>query len=295
MAMELRWLVSQSASALHVVDAVQRGLPIVDEKVATALTAPAHALLKYLRDAALPVARVVRYLTGLAAGIASDRELARVALTKSYVSLPESSPHVGALAGRIRDLENSLRGVYPNLVDDLALRAGPLREQWDARGPGLLKQVSILTDERLIAPNAEVVLVQPVLGGGGGAHLFNNSIRIEAVLVNPDPQLPEVVRLAWLLSQLNNDLPMFGEHVPADRLAEIAPLAMLPATLAASEVVELAACDLPTLKLALRLWHLDIEPASNTAETLLSWWETYCDSRPSWAIGLQALDRMLAA
>lgn len=293
MSMELRWLVSQSASALHVVDAIQRGLPIADATLADALHEPAQALLRDLQNASLPVHRVLRYLVGLAAGIHNDRELAHVALSKVLGRLPADASQVTALAGRIRDVEQALRRVHPNLVDELALRSGPLREQWEARGPGLLKAIARLTDERLIAPSADVVLIHPALGGGGAAHLFNNSVCLEAVLVNPEPQLPEVVRLAWFLSQLNNDLPIFGENVQADRLEYIAPLAMLPALLAAGEVVELTRCDLPTLTTTIRAWHIDVPPDINLAEVLLSWWETYLETRPRWELGLRALDQMI--
>ena len=54
-----------------------------------------------------------------------------------------------------------------------------------------------------------MILVQPVLGGAGAAHWLYNSVHIEAVLANPVAELPEVVRLGWLLAQLNFDLPMF--------------------------------------------------------------------------------------
>jgi len=51
------------------------------------------------------------------------------------------------------------------------------------------------------------------LGGAGAAQLRTNSVRLEAVLTHPDPQLPETLRLGWLLSQLNQDLPIYSDTI----------------------------------------------------------------------------------
>ena len=51
-------------------------------------------------------------------------------------------------------------------------------------------------------PQCDVLLIHPALGGAGEAHLAYNSVRIEAVLANPNADLPEVVRLAWLIAQV---------------------------------------------------------------------------------------------
>ena len=99
-----------------------------------------------------------------------------------------------------------------------------LREQWEARGPGLLRAVGLRTEESLVADEAQVIVVQPALGGGGQAHLSANAVRIEAVLANPHAELPEVVRLAWLLAQLQLDLPAYSDRIQADRLPHVLSL-----------------------------------------------------------------------
>jgi hypothetical protein len=183
-----------------------------------------------------------------------------------------------------------------------------------------------------MVPNADVVLVYPAYGGGGRAHLLYNSVRIEAVLTNPVPELPEIVRLAWLLAQLNIDLPAFSENLRPQRRNKIAQLAMLPATLQAAEEVELARCDPAAIRLALKVWNVGAsrvltegqnemspQPASSDwgleeattfnpsncsadavqdqgelTSVLFEWWQTYVESRPRWPTALAALDRMLA-
>ena len=153
-----------------------------------------------------------------------------------------------------------------------------------------MAELATLTEDDLVVAAADVILVHPVQGGGGAAHWLYNSVRIEAVLANPLTELPEVVRLGWLLAQLNLDLPKFEGDLRRDRAAVIGPIAMIPPVLAAAAQVELARLDVPTLATALTAWRIDqVEPAA-----LLDWWEAYLASRASWTVALGALDRMLS-
>ena len=135
----------------------------------------------------------------------------------------------------------------PKLLDELELRAGPLREQWEGRGPGLLAGICRLTEPGILVERADVLVVYPVAGGGGTAHREHNAVSIEAVLANPLPQLPEVARLAWLIAQLNLDLPRYTETLRGSR--RVAALATIPPTLAAAADVELVQDDRATLGL----------------------------------------------
>lgn len=295
MGMELRWTASLSASCFHIVDAVRRKLPLIDERLNESVVPTAQQFIAELENASLPVPRLLRNFAAWSARIENNTELVQTVVSKSQSLVSRDHPLVSRLAGRVADLENAFRKVFPKVAEELPLRARPLREQWDARGPGLIRQIGLGTDERLIVPNADVILVQPVLGGGGASHLLVNSVRIEAMLVNPVPELPEVLRLGWLLSQLNNDLPIFGENVPADRLALIAPLAMLPTTLAAGEVVELCTVSIESIGKALQAWRPALPANVDMAPLLFDWWETYRETRPQWSVALSALDRMIVA
>jgi hypothetical protein len=124
-------------------------------------------------------------------------------------------------------------------------------------------------------------------------------VRIEALLANPQPRLPEVLRLAWLLAQLNLDLPRYSERICPSRREHVIALAMLPPALAAAEEVELVQLRPDLLDLALKFWRLteagDVQQAVRpVAEALTAWWETYCAARPRFAAALAALDRLLA-
>jgi hypothetical protein len=290
---ELRWLVSFSSSCLHAADAIAQGWELVDPRLAEPLWMPAIALRDEILAAHLPAPRVWQVLTAFAHQIENNRELAVMSLRKTIGWAAQHEALAQRLAAWIAALENAALQAVPQMVDELSLRSGPIRQLWEACGPGLLRHVGELTDERLIVENADVVLVQPVLGGAGAAHLMNNSVRLEAVLTNNVAGLPEVVRLAWLVAQLHVDAPLFSEKIVADRLPRIASLALLPAVLQAASELELCRIEPATLAQAIDAWRIDREHADTTAEIVGLWWETYCTSPTAWATAMMALDQML--
>jgi hypothetical protein len=231
---------------------------------------------------------VFEHLIPLSVKVDSPAQLAEVTLAKLLGS--QTIPGTAAsFTRRLIALDAAFQQAFPRALEELELRAGPLGGQWEARGPGLIATVARLTQADLIVDSADVILVQPALGGAGAAHVFYNSVRIEAVLANPIAELPEVARLGWLLAQLNLDLPRFQGDLPRRRLAQLGPLAMLPPVLAAAEEVELARNNIETLAAALSAWQAPpVEPSQ-----LMDWWETYQAARPAWSVALGALNRML--
>jgi hypothetical protein len=223
----------------------------------------------------------------------APRALAEAALKKAAGRVEGLEALVASLAAEIAHVQTALRTALPQLVDELALRERPLREQWDARGPGMLVRIGNLTEEALVVPEAEVVLVHPAFGGGGDAHLSYNSVRMEAMLANAHAELPETVRLAWLVAQLQLDLPAIGENVHVDRLPHVARLAMLPAALQAAEDVELARFSPDLVRQALLMWRVLTPPGVDIVQILLAWWETYQQTRPPFSIALESLDQMM--
>ena len=197
--------------------------------------------------------------------------------------LPElSQPNLVNLAGAVAcgverpaDLPAAM-DAWPDPSDELAYRIRPLREQWEARGSGLLRQLQQFTDTRTLPSSATVALVLPVIGGHGVALPQHSAVLLEAVLANPHPQLPEVVRLAWLLSRL----------VARDEFH----VAVLPAILSAAAEVELLVADERTLSTALIAWRVEVdqEQATRLAERLWRWWSVYRDSSQTWAEAVNA-------
>jgi hypothetical protein len=278
------------------------GHALTDAQLAAAINETGERLCEEIELARLSPAEVLPEMYAFtAAGIESDRLLVERTLARKAGATRANEPLVQRLTGRVRDLEVTYRNYFATrgerpLVEELELRSGPLREQWQAYGPGLLHQIGKLTEQELIAESAEVVLVQPAIGGHGVAHLGNNRVTFEAVLTNPVPELPEVVRLAWLLAQLQIDLPRYGERIARERLPGVAMHALLPPTLAAAREIEIIASRDDLLLVALGAWHVgDNANRTSRARALADWWAAYEANPPAWPVAIAALDALLAS
>lgn len=291
--MDLRWKASFSASCLHLAACINEGLPIADSAIVPVLEPPANALANELYTNGLEVGTMLPVLVELAAEFENNRELVEMAVRRTLGTNALSESAVSRLAGCVADLEAAWLREQPTLVEELAVRARPLREQWEARGPGLLKAITKLTSDNFLAASAEVVLVSPAVGGHGRAHLRSNRITLEAVLMHPHPALPETLRMGWLLSQLNLEVPKLSEPTPPGRLPWLASFATLPLVLAAAERVELATLDEATVSLALAAWYLPTPLPDGATTKLLDWWHAYYDSETRWPVAMAALEKML--
>lgn len=294
--MDLRWRASLSASCFHAARAIALGQPLVDDRLTQALRQSIASLQEELAAIGIDADHFFELAVPLAADFENNRELAR----RILAGLPgrseaQNEQAAGRLAGWFNELESAFSAAAPGVVDQLALRGGPLREQWEARGPGLLAAIGRLTEPGVLAEGGEVVLVYPAQGGGGAAHLACNKVSFEAVLANPISELPETVRLGWLLSTLNLDLPRYSEAIPRQRLASLAPIAMLPAALAAAQDVELIYGVAPSLAHVMTVWRVAQHDVEALADMLDRWWKTYQERRPPWAVALAALEQMLPA
>jgi hypothetical protein len=232
------------------------------------------------------------HLVPLAARINSRRQIVETAVVKTLGRGTRFEQIVSTLEADLAAVDAAMREALPQLTEELELRERPLREQWEARGNGLLAEIGRLTEPELLVPQCDLLLVHPALGGGGDAHLAYNSVRIEGVLANPVAELPEVVRLAWLIAQLQLDLPAYSDRIHAERLPHVAHYAMLPPTLIAAEAVELVRFAPDELKRAITAWGLAVPAGVDAAALVLDWWQTYQQTRPPWSIALAALDQM---
>ncbi len=261
---------------------------LVDGAVAGALADEATGLGADLAAAGLEAESFFAHAIPLSVSLAAPDELARVAVAKTAGLALQS--FVPRLSRRIASVYAAFRRAHPRALEELELRHGPIASQWEARGPGLLAAIGRLTEPALVVESADAILVHPVLGGNGRAYPACNAICFEAVLANPIAELPEVVRLGWLLAQLNLDLPRTTGDRPSRRMDKLGALAMIPPTLAAAEEVELARVDANLMTRTIAAWRAG--PADG--RTLATWWETYCASPTPWPVALGALERMLS-
>lgn len=170
---------------------------------------------------------------------------------------------------------NPVHWIYEH-TPEMQLRLRPLREHWEARGPGMLRHAKKLLPWIALPERIGVRLVEPKQGGGG--RVVNDEIEFEAVLANRHPQLPEVARLAWLVL------------CQATRANCENAVALIPPTLEAAEFVELARCDDVTLDLALSEWVSDSTPV--TGSTLNEWWNALREvsDKAAWSREVAKLD-----
>lgn len=292
MSITIDWQTSVAASALHVAQRLMRSAAIVDSRLQSALSEPVATLARELKTAGVDPVLFWSHLLPHSATLASARERVSLALTKG-IGREASQRLTPTLAGAVVDIEQSLLRVVPKLTGELELRLPPWRQQWEARGPGLFFGVRRLAEAQLLPERATVVLVHPVASGGGEAFAPYNQVLLEATLTDPEPRLPELVRLGWLLAQTNLDLPDYADRLPRDRLLRAAKLGLVPVVLAAAEDAELSRCNSETQRLALTNWELAGNDVENLSDTLDIWYGVYRQRRPEFGVGLLALDEML--
>jgi hypothetical protein len=298
MTIAISWQTSVLASALYATDRLTQGESLVDGRLAEALDQPAERLTAELVIGGVEADNFWANLLPLSLTPQSTRQRVQVALTKAFGR--EADERLGSkLAATVNDAEQALARSMPQLDDELQLRLGPWRQLWEARGPGVLYGVRRLAETELLPETATVALIQPVSGGGGRAFPAYNCVLLEAVLTDAEPKLPEIVRLSWLLAQLNLDLPRYADLLQRDRLRRAAMLGLVPLVLAAAEDAELVKADSATLRLALENWRLDQHgpldqhSSEDLTDLLETWYGVYCQSRPKFTAALVALDEML--
>lgn len=291
--MEVEWKASFQASCVHAAEAIAHGQLITDMLMAEAVSAPAQTLRQTIIAAGLPRTLFWRNLVGLSGITDGVSSLVERAVRKT-VGASRAEGMIGEITGAVARVQAAVRRALPTLKDELALRLPPLRRRWQTDGPTLLQRIARSTDSQLIAPRARVTLVWPFLGGGGSAHPPYNNVLIEAVSADPIVELPETLRLAWLLAQLNLDVPRFSETIHGQRLPHVAELAMIPVVLKVGEELDMLRLDPETIKLALTGWQVMTPPGIDPVEILWRWWNTYHETRPRWDVAFTALDRMLA-
>jgi hypothetical protein len=296
--MHLQWISSYSTSALHAAECLCRfSSQVQDENLRDKLGPAAQALGTCLED--LDAQRTQGFwdeLAVLGSKINSNSALANQLITEHGQGFVEQSL-IQRLTGSITDVEAAFKLLFPKYVEQFDYRIRPLQEQWIGYGSGFLAHIRRLTRSDELIREACVIGVQPILGGAGRAHVEHQAIHIEAVLTNPLPELPEVVRLGWLLSQLHSLGFRSQLTYSQESLRNLLPIAMLIPSLAAAEVLELTQCNEAIAELAIENWNIAI-PANQDVLTeliplLMDWWETCLKTKPDWSVAIKALAQRL--
>ena len=288
--MELRWLANVSLNCCHAAAALLRGETLADARLHESQAAAADALRVWLESAAVPWEPFLEHLVPLAAGIEDNRQLAEVVLRKAA---PNRAAERDALARVLTQIERSVQAALPELLEESAAAGEMLQDRWyrEARHiPAIAMQA---TEPMLFAPRADVLPCLPLVGSGGAAHVLFNSVRIEAPPSDPRPEVPETLRLAWLLSQLNLELPRYQETLLGCSAPAAGPCALLPLVLSAAETSRLIDCSRAVIPAAVELWLPEVPDVDELSDTLWRWWQTYTTSDSPWPVAVAALERLL--
>jgi hypothetical protein len=194
--MQLNWISSYSTSALHAAECLCRfSSQVQDENLRDKLGPAAQALGTCLEDLdSQKASGLWDALEALGSKINSNSALANQLVSQSVQGFVEDSL-IQRLTGSITDIEAAFKLLFPKYAEQFDYRIRPLQEQWIGYGSGFFAHIRRLTRSDAYIGQATVIGVQPILGGAGRAHVEHQSMHIEAVLTNPLPELPEVVRL----------------------------------------------------------------------------------------------------
>lgn len=286
--MNLNWRINETATVLHVAAAIARGLPLSDLRLTQVAAAPVAALQGEILQAGMPSEDAWFALSAYACLHADIGQVVGAALP--LTDRIDAGPQQARIAGLIVKIDQVIRAVLPDLGDELRHRIRPLREQWEARGPGLLHSLHGLTEMSPCLEQASVFPVHPIRGGGGAVDPLHAAVRIEALLANTVPGLPEVARLGWLLGQLacHHALDVSCRQPtrqPTRQHCRVIELAMIPVTLAAAEAVELVVCDAATVGQAIAAWQFtpageETSTVAEQAQLVWAWWTSRRASMP---------------
>ncbi len=299
----LKWLPGDRLTVVHSARNYLMGLPSVDPTIHEVLADSVGDLYDRLLAAEIDMAVFWKRLLGAVAAGDDDQAACTRALLASGCSPLASDQVASAIVSRLTDIRLGYQQRQPKLVEQLTLRGRPLREQWDGYGGGLTKRISKLTHESFVPKSATVWLLAPYCGGDGDLDADSGRLWMEAVLTNPVPQLPEVLRLTWLVAKLGlmqalasaKDDSQGDPWVAPLRLPRVAELATIAFTLEAAAYLELAPVQdhnwAEWFDLAAKVWRVPLDDHSR--DTMLHWWKQYLDLRTSPAVAFKALDRML--
>ncbi|MGV3483089.1 MAG: hypothetical protein ACO1RT_01585 [Planctomycetaceae bacterium] len=299
----LRWTTGERLTPIHAARSFSLGVRGVDESIVRGISGPMTELNHRLAAADLDLSIFwASLIRGVAAG-ETDLAACTASLTAAGCSPLSVDAMASAIASRLAEVRLVHTERYPKLAEQLELRGRPLREQWDGYGAGLLKRIGKLTHSSFLPKQVTAILVSPYRGGDGGFDAREARIWIEAVLTNSVADVPEILRLVWLVSQVGLiEALSFGSEdshgdpwVAPARLPRVAALAMMAMTLEAGSYLELIPTPthaLPTaFAAAAQAWRIPLDPT--TLGTLENWWKQFQDLQTTPPVTFKALDRML--
>ena len=292
--LSIRWSVDADLSFLHAAEVVASGGLCSDRKTEQALAGPVTEINSRLLSASLDMGAFWQRLLDERLSDPNHPNACSIALLDAGCSELQVEQTASVITNRLSEARMAFQRRFPKLAEQLDLRGRPIRTQWDTYGPGLLNNIAlqIWSD----SPPADWwptridgLLIQPMRGGDGGYESNLRKFWIEAMLTDADQSVPEVLRVAWLVTQLAVEVHTRerSSESPSSLPWEIG---CVPMVLSAGRELDLVKGDTLPLEAALRLWNLG---TSETSGVLLEWWEQARASSSPIPVSLKQLDQML--
>mgnify|MGYP001812900974 FL=1 len=290
---KIRWVASVELSVAHAAFVVATAARCSDSKTEQLLVPPVTDINNRLLSASLDIGVFWEQYLMEVLRETDMQQACSIALMWSGCSEMQVETTSKAITSRLSDSRLAFLQRFPKLAEQLQLRAGPLRDRWETFGPGLLGQVGGKIwgepPNDWWPPTIDALMVQPMRGGDGGYDAERHRLWMEAVLTDVDSEVPEVLRMAWLITRIA--IEEYIRQKSSDQsLATPWSLVSIPLVLAAGAELELIRSDPLPIRRAMELWQIGDDA---TAKTLSSWWEEFEQTSTPLPAALKVLKQRL--
>lgn len=290
----VRWSAASEFSAAWATFVVATSAPCTDPKTEALLITPVADINSRLLSASIDVSKFWNHYLDERLADEDLSNAATSALLAAGCNEMQLDQTAKTIANRLTDARAAFFGRYPKLSEQLDLRGRPLRERWDTYGEGLLRGV-----ERQIWNNSPPEdwwttrtigwLTQPIVGGQGGIGVDGDSspgrFWVEAMLTDADPAVPEVLRVAWLMTSLAIENHTRGRSTDTGLMLPW-QYASVPLVLAAAADVELVGGPELPIERAMAMWKFG---DAATATKVAAWWRDFTANPQPLPVALRKL------
>ncbi|SMP47181.1 hypothetical protein SAMN06265222_102257 [Neorhodopirellula lusitana] len=229
--LKLNWIASTTLSLIRMVESstlvtddpsgrvsIMRGsakaLPLKSDVSVKVFLTEADRILERLVSASLEPSAFWSHLVDDLVSHSGDEpltpQICEVALLRAGHSQLQSEQTAAAVFRSLDTCRITLAGELPRMAEQLRLRYAPLKQAFEAYGPGMLRSIGNQiwngAPPKGWWPNKVTVhAVQPLQSGAAGHSPHQSAVWIEAVLTDISPKVPEWLRLVYHLSELAID------------------------------------------------------------------------------------------
>lgn len=289
----ITWSSNQTASAVYAAARATRWLGFGSiSPIFSSMAAASQSLERTLNESTSDIDQLWQTLLSIAKTCDSLSEFTEHLLTQPLFS--DLDPQ--QLSTALGKCTRAFQDCCPRFDEEMQYRQLPLRNLWEAEGPGLLQAIAQQAGITL-PPQVSIGLMQPISNGGGLASYDRSGILVEAVLNHQDPRLPETLRLGWLIAQCS--LPVRSGRTDYGDVSQHA-LALVPFTLSVGEQAGATILNTDVILAALKHWAggphwrpQEITQPEMMAEVLHTWWTETASSKLDWHASVDDLSSRL--